>query len=194
MQPLPLDMHIFDLLNFDGGVVLDRIMWFFSEKIVWAPLYIFLLWHIGHRYGWRYALVILLAAVASVGAADQICNFFKDTFQMPRPNRVEALQEGLHRVWHPVKEYYIRGGNWGTISAHAATTMSIFLIIGHAMKGFKWYWWIMAIYVVAIGYSRIYLGMHFLSQVLAGWALGAVLSYIFWWLLDRYATPLRRKA
>ena len=64
MQPLPLDLHLFDLLNFDGGVVLDRIMWFFSEKIVWAPLYIFLLWHIGHRYGWRYALVILLAAVA----------------------------------------------------------------------------------------------------------------------------------
>lgn len=192
MQPLPLDLQIFDLLNVDGGVVMDRFMWFMSEKIVWAPLYIFLLWHIGRRYGWRYALVILLAVVASVGAADQICNFFKNTFQMPRPSRVEALQAGMHWVWDPIDEKIIRYGRFGTVSAHAATTMAIFLIIGHAMRGIKWYWWIMPFYVAAIGYSRIYLGAHFASQVLFGWTLGALLSWLAWWLLDKFAIKLRR--
>lgn len=192
MQPTAFDMQLFDLLNFDGGLVLDRIMWFFSDKIVWAPLYIFLLWHIIRRYGWRYGVAVLLLTVASVGLADQICNFFKNTFQMPRPNRVEALQEGLHKVWNPIGEYYIRSSKWGTVSAHAATTMAVFLVIGHAMRGVKWYWWVMPFWVFGIGYSRIYLGVHFPSQVLFGWVLGALLSYVMWWLLNRYGTPLRR--
>jgi membrane-associated phospholipid phosphatase len=70
--------------------------------------------------------------------------------------------------------------------------MAIFLIIGHAMRGIKWYWWIMPFYVAAIGYSRIYLGAHFASQVLFGWTLGALLSWLVWWLLDKFAIKLRR--
>lgn len=182
-----LDRSLFLALNFDGGgVAMDRLMWFFSAKAVWAPLYLLLLWMIVRKCGWRYALVVLLSVVVGVVAGDQICNFFKETFQMPRPNRVVELRESMHLVWDPIKERLYLGGHYGTVSAHATTTMLIYLIIGHALRERKGYWWLMGAWVVMVGWSRIYMAAHFPSQVLFGWVLGALLSGVILWLSERF--------
>ncbi len=185
-SPFSFDAPVFLALNFDGGVVMDRLMWFFSAKAVWAPLYLFLLWMIWRKCGWRYMLVVLLSVLVGVAAGDQICNFFKDTFQIPRPNRVMELQDDLHLVWDPIKKLFYTGGHYGTVSAHAATTMSIYLIIGYALRDRKLYWWLMGVWVVMVGWSRIYMAAHFPSQVLFGWVLGALLSGVILWLSGRF--------
>jgi undecaprenyl-diphosphatase len=174
-------------LNFDGGLVMDRFIWLVSEKLTWAPLYIALLWLTYRKWGWKYMVVILLAVVLGVALSDQICNYFKETYQMLRPNRVEGVKEHLHLVWNPIKEQYCIFGRYGTISAHAATTMSLFLIVGcGALRGSRCYWRWMPLWVLLVGYSRIYLGVHFLSQILFGWVLGALVGGFVVWLLGKF--------
>jgi undecaprenyl-diphosphatase len=54
------------------------------------------------------------------------------------------------------------------------------------------YWWTFLI-AAAIGYSRIYVGVHFPSDVLAGGSLGSLLAFLVWrisaWIAPRQARP-----
>ena len=177
-----IDHAIFSAINFDGGIVLDRIMWFFSEKIVWAPLYLLLLWLVGRKWGWKYSLLVLLAVVVGVAASDQICNFFKETFQMPRPNRVASLRESMHLVWDPFEGKHYIGGQYGTVSAHAATVVSLAWFSALTIRK-KWYNWVIAVAVILICYSRIYLACHFPMDILLGAIVGTIcgLSMFFLW-------------
>ena len=49
------------------------------------------------------------------------------------------------------------------------------------------WWWLMPLWVLLVGYSRIYLGAHFLSQVLFGLILGALVGGFVVWLVEKFA-------
>lgn len=171
-----LDEAIFLALNFDGGSAIDQAMFVVSGRLTWLPLYLLIIFLIWRRYGWRTTLFAVLLIAAAVGLADQICNLFKNGLQMLRPNHDADVTPFMH---FPLRngEPYINKGLYGTVSAHASTTTAIACLAASFVRR-QWFAAVAAVWVVMICYSRIYLGAHFPSQVIAGVVLGIVIGVI----------------
>ena len=76
-----------------------------------------------------------------------------------------------------VNEY--KGGTFGFVSNHATNMSIVGIMIYKVIKNLYPKSWIyLLIFVVLISYSRIYLGVHYLSDIIGGWTLGFVLSLL----------------
>jgi len=142
-----------------------------TKSLVWLPLYLFFLFFVISRYKWN-ALVILVFAALMILASDQLSNVVKDTVQRLRPSN----QPGL--MVHIVEAY--KGGTYGFYSGHASNTscVAVFLILLLGRK--YWYVTIPAIlWSLVMSYTRIYLGVHYPGDVVAGWIAGGAIGYLF---------------
>lgn len=190
-----LDEAIFLALNFDGGSAIDQAMFIISGRLTWLPLYLLIIYLIWRRYGWRTTIYAVLMMAAAVGLADQICNLFKNGLQMLRPNHDADVMPLMH---FPLRDGvpFVNKGLYGTVSAHASTTTAIAYLahsfiherlwrtasavaaatVAVSFVRRRWFTIVAFVWVATICYSRIYLGAHFPSQVLAGIALGVLIG------------------
>ena len=168
---LELDKQALLTLNFDGGVLMDNLMWMASSKTLWIPLYLLLIYLLLRRYGWKNTLLALVVIAVTIVLADQICNLFKNNLPKFRPSHNPEL-EGLV---HIVRGY--RGGKYGTVSAHAATITSVAMFSSLLLQR-RWWSIVCCMWVAVVCYSRIYLGVHFPLDILCGICLGVLLGWL----------------
>ena len=195
------DESLFLALNFDGGPCLDRIMTLISGMAIWIPFYLLILWLVCRRYGWRNTLLFLAALALALVLSDMLCGIFKhsgllgglcpDLEPRLRPMFTPAL-EGLDitpdslavlRRAAPADASWVvhvpqgaLAGRYGTVSAHASTTVALALLSAGIIRR-RWFTWVMVIATLLICYSRIYLAKHFPMDIVWGAALGAVLGW-----------------
>ncbi len=181
------DNGIFLWLNFDGGEMLDRLMIFASGHTSWALLYLLILYLVYRNRGWRGVLFSLLAIGLAVGLSDIIAGVFKHSGLLKGllpnfPVRLRPMHTPeLDGLVHTVK----MGGLYGTVSAHAATSISIGVIATLAIR-IKWFAALMWAQVLIVCYSRIYLGYHFPQDILLGAAVGALSGGVIWLIFRKY--------
>lgn len=78
------------------------------------------------------------------------------------------------------------GGKFGFMSGHATGTMVMATWFGYHYK--KWMLYFVA-FALVISFSRVYVGVHWPSDVLGGMILGFAVSRVFIYVWNRYLIP-----
>jgi len=139
------------------GPIIDgffRGITFMGEEMFYLLAIPLLVWSVDMALGARVGFAFLLSAYLNP--------VFKDIFQEPRPFFLDPS----------VKLSEADGS--GMPSGHAQTSVMVWGVLAWQV-GKKWFWGIAIAFMLLIGFSRIFLGVHFPHQVLAGWTVGIVI-------------------
>ncbi len=178
---IDLDTIVFQLLNQAGNPFWDPVMLFFSSKWVWLPLYVYLIIRLYKIYKLDIWLPLILIGLM-VTATDQLTSsLMKPGFQRLRPCHENTL-ESVSTVNDNC------GGLYGFPSSHAANTMALAVFITGIWGVRSTLSLFMILWSLVIGYSRIYLGVHYPGDVLVGFLLGAFSSVL---IVNLFGTRLR---
>ena len=172
---IQIDTRLFLFLNGLHSESLDVIMWWISGKTTWWPFYLLLIGYLAWKKGWQLAPMILFIILV-VALSDQTSvHLFKNVFQRLRPCHEPALEGLVHLVHNKC------GGQFGFVSSHAANTFGVSTLFFLWIRK-KWFTILMIVWALLVGYSRIYLGVHYPADVLFGSLLGIACGYFVYWL------------
>lgn len=183
-QFLPVERHLFFVLNGSDSPFLDNLMWTYTRPIAWMPLFLFLIFMMFYKTSYKEAILTLVLFLLVFGISDFVSSsVFKPLFHRFRPTHYPGFEEYIDIV----RNY--RGGKYGFISGHACTSFGIATFISLVFR-YKWVTITSMLWASINSYSRIYLGVHFISDIVAGAIVGAMIAFLFFelykWVRRKY--------
>lgn len=172
-----IDREILFAINGAHSPALDQIMWIISEKYFGIPIYLFLLYLAFRSFGFKGMLIFLLLGGLCVGISDLSAkHLFKEVFLRYRPSQNLELTNQLHYI----NNY--KGGTYGFISNHSANMFAItsFALFSFWKSSKNRLLFLLILFPIIIAYSRVYLGVHYPSDVAVGALWGVLIGWIFY--------------
>jgi membrane-associated phospholipid phosphatase len=143
------------------GPALDaifRAITFAGEEQFYLVLLPLILWCFDYGFGAVMAVFFMISTSVNVMA--------KDLFQQPRPFELNPS----------VKLSDATG--YGLPSGHAQISLTVWGSLADRLNK-KWFWIVAAVVVLLISFSRIFLGVHFPTDVFAGLIIGGILLVLY---------------
>ncbi len=164
-------IHTVQLVHGPAFDAIFKAITFMGEEEFFLILIPLILWCLDFAGGVRLACAFLLSTYVNIG--------LKDLFAHPRPSE-----------WDPTVKLYDAGG-YGLPSGHSQSAVVVWGSIATAFRE-TWLWVVAILLMVLIGFSRIYLGVHFPTDVLGGWAVGVIFLAAYLVLEPRIEARLKR--
>ncbi len=162
-------------LNGSRSLYLDNVSDLYTSVWVWIPLSLVAIYLIIRNVQARKIIPVLIAIVLTVVICDQVSSHVaKPLFARLRPTRDLDI---LHQV-DTVGGYI--GGQYGFFSGHAANSFGIAVLL-------LWYvrdWWFglsVGIWAALNSLIRVYIGVHFVGDILAGAIFGSLTGTVLYW-------------
>ncbi len=173
-----LDQRLSLWVNQSGPSFLDPFWSFFSETVVWFPLYVLVVAFIFWRLGWKKGLVVLLTLILTVVVTDQLSVLVKNTAMRLRP---------CHDPWMTAQGVRCPDGNgmglYGFFSSHASNVFGFAagswaaLRLNVRPKGrYNLYGCLIMLWAALASLSRVMLAAHYLGDILTGTVFGLLVG------------------
>lgn len=180
---LNIERDLFLCLNGIHTSFFDQFFWLYSGKIIWLPVAVCIIVLLSYKRDWREVILVLLALVLTVTLCDQFASHVcKPLFARYRPTHHPDFMNDVKIV------FGYRGGLYGFISSHAANAFGVVTFLALLFRN-KLLTFFLVLWAVLNSYSRIYLGVHFISDVF----FGALSGVMFGWLVYKLFVYLRSR-
>jgi len=181
---LDYERNAFLWLNSCNSMFGDQFMWLFSSKIGWTPLAVMFIIILSYknRERWKEILLIFVAIALVITLCDQFSSSFcKPFFARFRPTHHHEFMDSVNTVF----DY--RGGRYGFISSHASNAFGFATLTSLIFK-MRFYSIMLIIWATVNSYSRIYLGVHFITDIIPG----IISGILFGWIVYKIYTITNR--
>lgn len=176
-----IDRELFLWINSMHSAFLDAVMWQMSKD--W-PTVLFVLVCLGivyRKFNIKTCFSVLLGVLLVLSSTDFSTNLIKHQVQRYRPSHNTEIGTQVHVV----NGY--KGGTYGFFSSHAANAFGIITYFFLLSKHFGWrYRYLFFIYPAVVSLSRVYLGVHYPSDVFVGACSGLLFGFLLYRVMMRY--------
>ncbi len=186
-----LDQDITLWINGFHSEISDMVWSFFSSIPVWIPLYVLIIAFIIRRLGWKKGGIVVASAVITVIVCSSFSHYMKELTERLRP-LLDAymLENSLH-----VLE---TGGKYTFFSAHSANAFGLATSTYWGLRmdnrrKYNLYAIFMCTWATLVAVSRIFVGKHYLGDVLVGICVGIVVGMIFAWMARKVSIRIMNK-
>jgi len=167
-----LDTRLLLLVNSYHSPFWDEVMWWVSQTFTWVPFYAALLVLLARCFGRRAWVLLPLIAVLILSSDQVASGVLKPWVHRLRPSHELALAGRLHLV------HGYRGGDYGFVSSHACNVFALaFYLFFTARQRLPGLAGVLFPWATLVAYSRVYLGVHYPTDVLLPVLLGLSLAY-----------------
>lgn len=179
------DQSLFYVINTKLSVSwLDDVMLLLRQAFTWVPLYFFFLlfFHANCR---KFLIPVIALSLVTFAFTD----FTSASILKPLIGRLRPCHDPSLRF--PVDNIAGCGGIFSMPSSHASNHFGLaafwFYVIEKTLNR-KWYWlWLWAF---AVGYSQVYVGVHYPGDIIMGALLGIAVAFFTCRVFDGWMTKL----